>query len=424
MNAGNSTNFYPICIIGGGLVGKMAALELASHLSESGKDGDQKIGLIAPLPKVEDKRTTAMLMPAVEMLRRLELWAQIHPLAAPLKTMRLIDGSKRLVRAPVTDFHSSEIELEAFGYNVPNTDMLNALDAAIERSSAIERFDTVAKIRSIGTQQAQLQLDDGTDLFCQLLVAADGKNSTTREAAGISVTKWDYPQTAVVLNFAHSLPHGSVSAEFHTETGPFTQVPLPPTPSAQHRSSLVWLVDPKDVDHLLTMSIDELSTLVEDRLQSSYGKCLVEDSPAAIPMGSMTAQQFGANRTVLLGEAGHLFPPIGAQGFNLGMRDLRDLVGVLASNRGDPGSPPVTSQYDKKRQIDVKLRTAGIDAMNRSLLTNFLPVQLLRTAGLSALGSISTARKIAMLQGVGMESRIGSIVSAPGKDLLAKFRSQ
>ncbi len=413
---------YPICVIGGGLVGKVATLELASRLSKFGLNDDQKIAFIAPRTAMQDKRTTAMLMPAIEMFRRLNIWDQIEPLTAPLKTMRLIDGSKRLIRAPVTDFRSSEIDLEAFGYNVPNADMLAALEAAIDVSPNIDTYENFAEVEAIGADYACLRLDDGKEIRSQILVAADGQQSATRQAAGIAVSQWSYPQTAIVLNFAHSLPHAGVSAEFHTETGPFTQVPLPATKSAPHRSSLVWLVSPGHVDKLVALPLEAISELVEEMLQSSYGKCWVEGPPVAIPMRGMTAKQFGANRTVLIGESGHIFPPIGAQGFNLGLRDLRDLVAVLAFNQEDLGSQEVTRAYDRKRQFDVNARTAGVDTMNRSLLTNFLPVQFLRATGLSALGAVPVARKIAMWQGLGMESKIPSVFSGPGKDLLAGFR--
>jgi 2-octaprenyl-6-methoxyphenol hydroxylase len=411
---------YTLCVIGGGLVGKVAALELAAQLN----DKHARIALIAPEPESTDRRTTAMLMPAIEMLQRLGLWADIQPLTAPLKTMRLIDGSNRLIRAPVTDFLAAEIDLPAFGYNVPNADMLQALDAAIEKTANIVWHRLTGEVDEINAAGARICLSDGSALTCKLVVAADGQHSSSREAAGIGSNKWSYPQTAVVLNFAHDLPHAGVSAEFHTETGPFTQVPLPATKAARNRSSLVWLVQPERAEQLVAMALGELSDLIEEKLQSSYGKCRVEASPAALPMRGMTAQRFGANRTVLVGESGHLFPPIGAQGFNLGLRDIRDLTSVLPSNPDDPGATGVTDAYDRKRQVDVKARTAGVDMMNRSLLTDFLPVQFARSLGLTALGSISPLRKMAMYQGIGMDSKVGSVLTGPGKDLVARFRSQ
>ncbi|MEP0944254.1 MAG: UbiH/UbiF family hydroxylase [Rhizobiaceae bacterium] len=417
MTASKNKQNHAISIVGGGLVGKVAALELAAQASHP-------VALIAPDPTITDKRTTAMLMPAIEMLQKLGLWADIEPLTAPLKTMRLIDGSKRLIRAPVTDFHAGEIDLPAFGYNVPNADMLQALDTAIEANEKIIWHRASADNVQINASGAKIQLSDGNAIETQLIVAADGQHSTCREAAGINRTKWSYPQSAIVLNFAHDLPHSGVSAEFHTETGPFTQVPLPATKSAKNRSSLVWLVEPNMADELVTTELSELSRLIEEKLQSSYGKCRVENAPTAISMHGMTAQRFGANRTVLIGESGHLFPPIGAQGFNLGLRDIRDLTSVLAKGTTDPGAATITEAYDRKRQMDVKARTAGIDVMNRSLLTDFLPVQFARSMGLTALGSLSPLRKMAMYQGIGMDSKVASVLTGPGRDLAARFRSQ
>lgn len=411
---------HAICIVGGGLVGKVAALELAARLKGSNKS----LALIATEPKNPDKRTTAMLMPAIEMLQKLDLWSGIAPLTAPLQTMRLIDGSNRLIRAPMVDFHANEIDMPAFGYNVPNADMLRALDTAIEANETIRWYRQTADVTRLSADGALIETEDGSSIESQLIVAADGHNSICRQAAGIKANKWSYPQTAIVLNFAHSLPHGGISAEFHTETGPFTQVPLPASNKAKHRSSLVWLVEPNQADQLVTTELTQLSQIIEEKLQSSYGKVEVENTPVAIPMHGMTAASFGANRVVLIGESGHLFPPIGAQGFNLGMRDLRDLVTVLSRATGDLGSKTIVDAYDRKRQADVKARTAGVDMMNRSLLTDFLPVQFARSLGLSALGSLSPLRKLAMYQGLGMESKLASVFTGPGRDLAAKFRSQ
>ncbi|MGI9366417.1 MAG: UbiH/UbiF family hydroxylase [Rhizobiaceae bacterium] len=411
---------FEICVVGGGLIGLVAALQLA----QSRQGQNSKIALVAPMGDSADKRTTAMLMPSIEMLRGLDLWQAIEPKTAALKTMRLIDGSRRLVRAPVTDFQSSELGLDAFGFNVPNEDMLDALNSAIDDHEGIVRFSEPANIITANAENVQIELKSGETLQCKLVVAADGSESSCRAAAGIDVRQWSYPQTAIVLNFTHSLPHGGVSAEFHTETGPFTQVPLPSTKSSQNRSSLVWLVEPQRANELLQMNLGDLSDLIEDKLQSCYGKCFIERQPAAIPMKGMTAHRFAANRIALVGEAGHVFPPIGAQGFNLGLRDIRSLTVALALNPEDPGAAEGLSSYNGDRRRDVNSRTIGVDLMNRSLLTDFLPVQLVRTAGLSALGSVSLLRKIAMLQGLGMERHVGGLFTAPGKDLLAKFRSQ
>ena len=117
----------------------------------------------------------------------------------------------------------------------------------------------------------------------------------------------------------------------------------------------------------------------------------------------MTARHFAANRVMLAGEAAHLFPPIGAQGLNLGYRDVAALADVLAGPRDDPGEPAALAAYDRARRGDVFARTAAVDALNRTLLSDFLPVQALRGAGLFLLDRLPPLRRLAMRQGLGAQ---------------------
>ncbi len=384
-----------LVVVGGGLVGLMAALKLSHATRTKGLT----LGLVAPKTGSSDPRTTAMLMPSINMLEELEVWDAIKPRTAPLKTMRLIDGSKRLVRAPVTDFRSSEMDLEAFGYNVPNADMITLLEEKIADINSIVRFDGRVEEALCETGKVTLKLDDGTFVESQLAVAADGRNSILRDCAGIDVKKWSYPQTALVLTFKHSLPHDHVSAEFHTETGPFTQVPLPAKPDAPNRSSLVWVATPEEAQNFLNWKTNKLEQYIENKLQSCFGKIEIKTDLHDIPLSGMTAKSFGQNGVALVGESGHVFPPIGAQGFNLGLRDVSELAKLI--DHKDLASNTLLANYTRKRSTDVALRTAGVDVMNRSLLTDFLPVQIARTMGISALGNISWLRKLAMHSGLG-----------------------
>ncbi|WP_207211421.1 FAD-dependent monooxygenase, partial [Rhodoplanes serenus] len=127
-----------------------------------------------------------------------------------------------------------------------------------------------------------------------------------------------------VLNFGHELPHQDVSTEFHTEAGPFTQVPLP-----GNRSSLVWVQKPRDAEVTLKLAPNVLSRTIEDRLQSILGKVTAEGIPQSFPLSGMAARRFGKGRTMLVGEAAHAFPPIGAQGLNLSLRDVMTLVELV-----------------------------------------------------------------------------------------------
>lgn len=378
---------YDIAVVGGGLAGTVAALAAAAE--------GWRVAFIAPKPPRQDGRTTALLSESLDLLSSLGVWDMVRPSSAPLRTMRILDGTSRLFRAPPVSFHSSEIDLDAFGYNIPNQPLFDTLHAAATSESRIGRFEASLTTAENIEEEILLYLDDGTEIRAAAALAADGRNSTLREAMGIRVKTWSYPQSALVMNFSHRFGHGDVSTEFHTEQGPFTQVPLP-----GNRSSLVWAVKPDQVDDILALPRKQLNAEVERRMQSILGAVEVENEPQAWPLSSLIATRFGAGRTMLVGETGHAFPPIGAQGLNLGLRDIRQAIDALREAGGPEQAPRAVESYNRKRRIDVTSRTAGVDLLNRALLSSFLPMQALRAGGLAALSSIPPLRLLAMREGM------------------------
>ena len=165
-----------------------------------------------------------------------------------------------------------------------------------------------------------------------LVVGADGRKSLCRAAAGIETERRSYPQAALTLNFGHTRPHNGISTEFHTETGPFTLVPLP-----GRRSSLVCVVDPTEAAHLGALDAAALSAEIERRAHSILGKVAVEDGRGIFPLGVDTARNFAARRIALVGEAAHVIPPLGAQGLNLGLRDAATIGELVVEARRDGG---------------------------------------------------------------------------------------
>jgi 2-octaprenyl-6-methoxyphenol hydroxylase len=378
---------YDIAVVGGGLAGTVAALAAAAE--------GWRVAFIAPEPPRQDGRTTALLSESLDLLSSLGVWDTVRPSSAPLRTMRILDGTSRLFRAPPVSFHSSEIDLDAFGYNIPNQPLFDALHAAAASESRIDRFEASLTIAEHIEDDIVLYLDDGTEIRAAAALAADGRNSTLRDAIGISVKTWSYPQSALVMNFSHRFGHGDVSTEFHTEQGPFTQVPLP-----GNRSSLVWAVKPDQVDDILALPLNQLNAEVERRMHSILGAVEVENEPQAWPLSSLIAHRFGAGRTMLVGETGHAFPPIGAQGLNLGLRDIKQAIDSLREAGGPEQAPRAVESYNRKRRLDVTSRTAGVDLLNRALLSSFLPMQALRAGGLAALSSIPPLRLLAMREGM------------------------
>lgn len=376
-----------IAIVGAGLAGQIAAIALA----RSGRD----VALIAPKNDKVDNRTTALMDQSIRFLDRLGLWSAIEPSAARLSTMQIIDGTDRLLRAPTVAFRSSEIGLPAFGWNMPNGALLKALGEAVSRESNITIVEAAADAIELGKNDATITLDNGEQIVASFLVGADGRKSKVRDAADIGVRTWSYPQTAIVLNFSHSRPHNNISTEFHTQTGPFTQVPL-----GGNRSSLVWVVTPEQAVELAALPLEQLSARVEERMQSMLGTVTVEDSVQTWPLSSMTANHFGKGRVALIGEAGHGFPPIGAQGLNLSLRDIIVLTELLGTLTGGSLPSDAGSKFDRRRRADVVSRTWSVDLLNRSLLSAFLPMQVARAAGLHVLSSIAPLRGLVMREGI------------------------
>jgi 2-octaprenyl-6-methoxyphenol hydroxylase len=378
---------FEVAVIGGGLAGMVAAVAIAR--------GGRNVALIAPPAPKEDRRTTALMDQSIRFLDRLTLWDKLKPATAALTSMRIIDGTNRLLRAPATTFRAPEVGLDAFGYNFPNAALMAVLEAAIAGEGNITRFTAFAETIEIGADAVTITLADGDVLSADFAIGADGRKSKLRETAGIDVRNWSYPQSAMVLNFSHSVPHQNISTEFHTEHGPFTQVPLPGS-----RSSLVWVQNPAEAAANAELSLEDLSRLVEERMQSMLGKVTVEEGVQVWPLSGMMAHRFGKGRIALVGEAAHVFPPIGAQGLNLSLRDIMALTDILCSRAELPVAADSGDQFDRKRRADIMTRTASVDLLNRSLLSDFLPVQMLRAAGLHILSAIPPLRSIVMREGI------------------------
>jgi 2-octaprenyl-6-methoxyphenol hydroxylase len=386
-----------IVVAGTGPVGLMSALSL-------GRAGF-RVALAGPPANLADRRTTALMKPSLDFLDELGLLDALRTDAAPLKVMRIADATQRLLRSPVVTFRASEIGEDYFGLNIPNRRLLAALDEAVSASKSVERAETTVSRWNIDADSIEAELADGRTVSARLAVAADGRMSPAREAAGIAVSAGSTGQSALVLDFAHARPHNDTSTEFHTEDGPFTLVPL-----SGQRSSLVWVTRPHRAEELVRLSDDELSLIVEERMQSMLGRVTVEPGRQVFPLSSALPRRFAANRVALVGEAAHIFPPIGAQGLNLGIRDVESLLDtVMRHSGGDTGSPAALSAYDRSRRPDILARSSAVNMLNRSLLSDMLPVQLMRTAGLSLLGAAPPLRALFMREGLRTGSGFGSV---------------
>ena len=387
MDGGSERLSAEVAAIGGGPAGLLCAIALQA----AGVD----TLLIAPQP-AEDHRTTALLAGSVTALATLGVWPACLANAAPLKTIRIVDDTRRLIRAPEVTFTAAEIGLDAFGHNIENRHLSAALHA---RASELKLPRITSAATAVTCDRAGVTISfAGGTARTRLAIGADGQRSISRAAAGIATQRRAYPQTALALNLAHARPHEDISTEFHAESGPFTLVPLP-----GQRSSLVCVLDPATASALTARTDAELSAEIERRAHSILGTMHVEDGRGIFPLAIETAQAFARHRVALVGEAAHVVPPIGAQGLNLGLRDaatLAELVAAACRQNRDPGAADLLARYDALRRADVMSRSFAVDMLNRSLLTDFVPAQGVRGLSLFLLDRVGPLRRALMREGV------------------------
>ncbi|MBU2534125.1 MAG: FAD-dependent monooxygenase [Alphaproteobacteria bacterium] len=320
-------------------------------------------------PSVPDMRTAALFLGSIRLLERLDAWQHARPSAEPIRAIRIVDSTGRLLRAPEQTFTATAVHEDAIAFNVPNPALVDALVKTLDGDLPEERsnIDLGAHVVAVTVEADHVaaELADGTFRRARLAIAADGRRSITREAAAISCRTWDHGQAAITAHIDHELPHQGVSTEIHMRTGPCTVVPL-----SGNRSSLVWMDERSAASERAALSDAQFIRTLESCLEGLLGPIQTTTPRRIFPLSMLLAERFAGNRVALIGETGHAFPPIGAQGLNLGLRDVASLADHLADAKAaglDPGSPAVLQAYSNDRRGDVLARTYGVDAFNRSL---------------------------------------------------------
>jgi len=390
-----------ILISGGGVAGLTAAAAF-------GKAGFSVICADPTPPMTErdaegsDLRTTAFLQPSQTLLDQIGLWDRYAPHAAALQIMRIVDAGGEVSEPRlVKEFDASDISEKPFGWNLPNWLLRRELVAFLQDLPNVDfRQGVGTKSLFTRTQEARVTLTDSSLISCRLVIAADGRSSPMRDAAGIGVKTMRYGQKALAFAVTHPQPHQNVSTEIHRSGGPFTLVPLPDY-QGKSSTAIVWMETGPEVDRLANLPVPEFEAAMNERSCGILGELTLASRRTVWTIISQVAERMSSERLALIAEAAHVVPPIGAQGLNMSLGDLRALLDLATANPSDLGSRKMLDQYHKTRHGEVQVRVTGIDVLNRASMAHAQPLRDARAMGLNALYSLAPVRKTLMQMGLG-----------------------
>ena len=391
-----------ILISGGGIAGLTAAAAFGS--------AGFHVICVDPTPPVTrrdatgaDMRTTAMLQPARDVLKAAGIWDHLLPYAAPLQVMRIVDAGGTEPDARLTkEFNAADISDEPFGWNFPNYLLRREILARLDTLDTVEfRPGTSTTSLFTRTQSARVGLSNSSRVQAKLVIAADGRGSPMREAAGIGVSTRRYGQKALAFAVTHTIPHENVSTEVHRTGGPFTLVPLPDH-EGQPSSAVVWMDDGPKSQARYNMDVAAFEDEMTTRSCGLFGPLTLASDRSIWPIISQTADAMRGQRLALIAEAAHVVPPIGAQGLNMSLRDTSALLDLAIASPDTLGDAAMLDAYQKARMSDVKLRVAGIDILNRASQASSPVMRDARAMGLNALYSLGPVRKTLMQMGLGV----------------------
>jgi 2-octaprenyl-6-methoxyphenol hydroxylase len=391
-----------VLISGGGVAGLAAAAAFGS--------AGFNVICVDPEPPITDRdsdgadlRTTAFLQPSIAVLQAAGLWARLEPHAAPLQIMRIIDaGGPTPEPRIVKDFDAADISDQPFGWNLPNWLLRREMVARLEDLPKVDFRPGIATARLLTREgEALVSLSDGSRVAARLVIAADGRNSTIRQALGIPVRTTRYGQKALAFAVTHPEPHRNVSTEIHRSGGPFTLVPLRDR-DGQPSSAIVWMETGPEALRLAALPIPEFETAMNTRSCGVLGPLSLASRRMVWPIISQIAERMAGERTALMAEAAHVMPPIGAQGLNMSLADLKALLGLALADPDGIGSAAMLDRYHRKRHWEVQARIAGIDALNRASMLADPGWRDLRATALNALYSVAPVRKTLMKAGLGV----------------------
>lgn len=377
-----------VIIIGGGLVGCTLALALDAHgLTSIVVDPADPAVTLAP---GFDGRASAIASASGRMLAAIGLGDRLDGLGCPIASIRVSDG----LEPGALDFEP-DADDGVLGVMYENRALRIVLnEAAVAAPNMNLRMKTRATAVDRGAAGVTAMLSDGTTVRAPLLIAAEGRNSPTREAAGIKIARWSYDHNAIITAFDHEYPHENCAFEIFYPAGPFAILPLRDE-GERHRSALVWTVSARDAGGMLKMSDRAFLAEAAKGMGGFLGTLSNLAPRSTYPLGFHHAAKVTADRLALVGDAGHGIHPIAGQGLNLGLRDVATLTEVLVDGKRlglDLGDPALLTRYERWRGFDTLSVAVATDTLNRIFSVPGKTASAVRRFGLSAVQSIPSLK--------------------------------
>lgn len=399
----NQSQDVSVCILGAGPVGASLAAALhARGVAVAVLDRQ-------PLPPMElpafDGRAYAIALASQRLLEQAGVWRHLPHAPGLIREIRVADGRPGEPASPLKlHFDAAEVSDDPFGYMVEARSLRIALNRALEGVPVLAPVSVAQVERK--PEGATVTLADGRVLRAALVVAAEGRQSPLRRAAGITATRLDYHQTALVGAFAHERPHGDVALEQFLPNGPFAQLPLATaadfgSAGFPHASAFVWADRHPIARRVLALDDAAFSRELLRRLGDHLGAVRVIGRRWSYPLSALHVARWVDTRLALVGDAAHGVHPIAGQGLNLGFRDVTVLAELLAE-AADPGDPALLARYQARRRPDTLAMLVGMHALERLFSNDLAPVRLARRLGIAAVDRMPALKRAFARQAMGL----------------------
>jgi 2-octaprenyl-6-methoxyphenol hydroxylase len=358
-----------------------------------------------------DGRAYAIAAGSRGLLEDAGAWAALPFPPCPILDIRVSDGAVGRGASGLHlhfDHREAGEDVEeggAFGWMVEARSLRVALNARLAAEPNVQVFAPARAAVERDATGVHVQVEGGPQFEARLVVAAEGRDSPLRRAAGIAVTRIPYRQRGLVCAVAHERPHRGVALEHFLPGGPFAQLPLSGTPEAPNASAIVWTERAGLAERLYALPSEPFAREVRRRLGDHLGAVRPIGRRWLYPLAALHAHRYVDQRLALVGDAAHGIHPIAGQGLNLGFRDaiaLADRVIAAVERYEDPGSPALLAAYQRARRPDSLAMLAATDALDRLFSTGNPVVRLARDVGIAAVDRALPVKRFFMRRAMGL----------------------